>query len=175
MKVPLDTIIIKERVREEIGNLESLMKSMQKHGQLNPVTLSRENELIAGHRRLLAAKEMGWQYIDVSIVDYSTNIEKLELELEENIHRKDFLPEELLAGFRRLETLRRPGLRRRIGGFFKGIFNWIFRRNKKTIRSANIQKESSANINDVSNKPLYGSGQMSPARSGNPYEWQDQG
>ncbi|MBC8453443.1 ParB N-terminal domain-containing protein [PVC group bacterium] len=175
MKVPLDTIIIKERVREEIGNLDSLMKSMQKHGQLNPVTLSRENELIAGHRRLLAAKEMGWQYIDVSIVDYSTDIEKLELELEENIHRKDFLPEELLAGFRRLETLRKPGLRRRIAGFFKGIYNWIFRRKKRKVKSTDAHNGSAADTESVFDKSIDGSGQMSPARSGNPYEWQDQG
>ena len=60
MKVPLDAIVIRERVREEIGSLDSLMTSLDKHGQLNPVTITRDNELVAGHRRLLAAQELGW-------------------------------------------------------------------------------------------------------------------
>lgn len=130
MKVPLDAVIIRERVREEIGSLDSLMKSLDKHGQLNPITITRENELVAGHRRLLAAQELGWQYIDVSIVDGISDIEKLELELEENIHRKDFLPEEVLAGYSRLQRLRKPTVRKRFARFFVLIFSRIFRRRK---------------------------------------------
>jgi len=105
---------------------------MQEHGQLNPITITRTNELIAGHRRLLAATELKWTYIDANIVDKTSEIEKLELELEENIHRKDFSPEELLAGYRRLEKLRRPSLAKRIGGFFSRFFGRLFRRKKRT-------------------------------------------
>ena len=131
MKVSVQEIIIRERVRREIGNLEPLMKSMQEHGQLNPITITRENELIAGHRRLLSALELQWTYIDATIVDSSTEAEKLQLELEENVHRKDFSPEELLAGYRRLEQLLRPPVTRRIANFFGKIFGKLFRRKKK--------------------------------------------
>jgi ParB family chromosome partitioning protein len=128
MKVLIQDIIINDRVRTDIGDLKPLMESLRDHGQLNPVTLSRENELIAGHRRTLAARELGWKYIEASIVDKSTEADKLQLELEENVHRKDFSPEELLAGYRRLDRLLHPPLATRIGraigGFFRRLFPW---------------------------------------------------
>ncbi len=132
MKIPIQDIVITHRVRTDIGDIKPLMESLQKHGQLNPVTLSRENELIAGHRRTLAAKELGWKYIEVCIVDKCTEVEKLQLELEENVHRKDFSPEELLAGYRRLDKLLRPSLAKRIGrsvgAFFSKICPWMRRK-----------------------------------------------
>ena len=131
MKVPLTDIVIKERVRQDIGDLTPLMASMQKHGQLNPINITRENELIAGHRRLLSAKELGWTYIDALIIDRDSQIEKLQLELEENVHRKDFSPEELLAGYRKLEKLLRPRLTRRVANFFGNLFGRIFGRRKR--------------------------------------------
>lgn len=136
MKVPIQDIIIKDRVRTDIGDLKPLIESLRDHGQLNPVTLSRENELIAGHRRTLAARELGWKYIEAMIVDKSSEAEKLQLELEENVHRKDFSPEELLAGYRRLDRLLHPPLATRIGqaigGFFRRIFPWGQRKPKTT-------------------------------------------
>ena len=131
MKIAVKEVIVKERVRHDIGDISSLMQSMRDHGQLNPITVDRANELIAGHRRLLAARELGWTYIDAKIVDKSSEADRLELELEENVHRKDFLPEELLAGYRKLEKLRRPRLTRRIGNFFRNFFSKLFRRKKK--------------------------------------------
>ena len=150
MKVPLKDITVNERVRREIGDLSSLMKSMQQHGQLNPVTITRDNELIAGHRRLLSAQELEWTYIEASIVDSSTEAEKLQLELEENVHRKDFNPEELLAGYRRLEKLMRPPLTRRVANFFSGLFGKLFRRKK---RKAVQSQETSAEISAKQKQP----------------------
>lgn len=131
MKVTITDIVIRDRVRQDIGNLAPLMESMQKHGQLNPINITRENELIAGHRRLLSAKELGWTYIDALIIDRDSQIEKLQLELEENVHRKDFSPEELLAGYRKLEKLLRPRFTRRVAGFFGNLFGKIFGRRKR--------------------------------------------
>ncbi len=131
MKVPISDIVVKERVRQDIGDLSKLMESMQKHGQLNPINITRDNELIAGHRRLLSAKELGWTYIDALIVDRDTQVEKLQLELEENVLRKDFSPEELLAGYRRLEKLLRPRFTRRVANFFGNLFGRLFGRRKR--------------------------------------------
>jgi ParB family chromosome partitioning protein len=147
MKVPITEISIRERVRKDIGDLSPLMESMQKHGQLNPITITRDNELIAGHRRLLSARELGWSYIDALIVDRNSELEKLQLELEENVHRKDFSPEELLEGYRRLDKLLRPGITRRIGSFFMCIFERLFfwrkRRNKQV---AHTIKEAASEV-----------------------------
>jgi ParB family chromosome partitioning protein len=131
MKIALSEIVIRERVRKDLGDLSPLMASMQKHGQLNPITISRDNELIAGHRRLLSARELGWSYIDALIVDRDSEVEKLQLELEENVHRKDFCPEELLAGYRRLEKLLRPRLTTRIARFFGNLFAKLFSRRNR--------------------------------------------
>lgn len=145
MQVMIDDIIIKDRVRREIGDLKPLMESMRLHGQLNPVTLSRENELIAGHRRTLAAKELGWKFIEVHIVDRATEKEKLQLELEENVHRKDFSPEELLAGYRRLDKLTHPSFSRRIGSALRNFFGKIFRRRKRDNLPATVTPASQEN------------------------------
>jgi len=125
MKVLISEVKIRKRVREDLGDLEPLMGSMDHNGQLNPITISRTNELIAGHRRLLAAEKLEWLYIDANVVDLKSDLEKLELELEENVHRKDFSPNELLEGYRRLEKLKRPTIAARVGGFFKGVWSKI--------------------------------------------------
>jgi ParB family chromosome partitioning protein len=145
MKISISEISIKARVRHEIGDLSSLMKSMQDHGQLNSITITRDNELIAGHRRLLSAQELGWTYIDASIVDRNSEVDKLQLELEENVHRKDFSPEELLNGYRRLEKLLQPSITRRISNFFGNIFSKLlfWKKRKKSIEPEEATIESS--------------------------------
>ena len=119
MLVPVKDIKIKKRVRKDLGNLEDLKDSLRIYGLLNPITITRDYELIAGERRLQAAKQLGWTNINANIVDNLTEIEELELELEENNQRKEFTDEELLEGYRRLEQLRNPG-------FFYKIFRYIF-------------------------------------------------
>lgn len=108
MQILISSVSIPDRVRKDLGDLQSLMESLQRCGQLNPITVTREMVLIAGHRRFEAASRLGWRMIDATVVDGIDEIRRLEIELEENIHRKDFSPEELLAGVRKLDELRRP-------------------------------------------------------------------
>lgn len=125
MLVPVKDIKIKKRVRKDLGNLEDLKDSLRIYGLLNPITITRDYELIAGERRLQAAKQLGWTNINANIVDNLTEIEELELELEENNQRKEFTDEELLEGYRRLEQLRNPGFFYKIFLFFKHLFQKI--------------------------------------------------
>ena len=48
----ISEIIIKDRIRKEMGDLVSLEKSIHKLGLLHPIVISENNELIAGKRRL---------------------------------------------------------------------------------------------------------------------------
>ncbi|MEJ2663840.1 MAG: ParB N-terminal domain-containing protein, partial [Spirochaetia bacterium] len=96
------------------------------YGQLTPLIINRKNELIAGNRRLEAAKRLGWNSIDAIVIDKDDDIEMLELELEENIQRNDLTGDEISMGFSRLEKLRNPGFFRRIINFFKRLFKRIF-------------------------------------------------
>ncbi len=137
MQVAVDSVVVKDRIRKELGNIDSLKKSMREIGQLSPLVLTRQNQLISGYRRLTAAKELGWHSIEAEYVDRDSEVDRLRMELEENVHRKDFTPEEVLAGYHRLEKLKSPGIKKRVGKFFKrvgGFFTGLFRRkNKRTL------------------------------------------
>ncbi|NQU40268.1 MAG: ParB N-terminal domain-containing protein [Lentisphaerae bacterium] len=128
MQISVNLVEIKDRVRTDVGDLTQLMASMQTFGQMSPIVVTRKNELIAGHRRLLSARRLGWYTIDAVVVDRDTVAEKLEMELAENVYRKDFSPEELLAGYRKLEKLQRPTVTVRIRSFFGRIFGRVFKR-----------------------------------------------
>ena len=121
MQVMISSIKVPDRVRKDLGNLDPLMQSLGRCGQLNPITVSRDLELIAGHRRLSAAQRLGWKMIDATVVDGLTEERRLEMELEENIYRKDFTPDELLEGVKRLDAVRHPKLGVRISRAIKSF------------------------------------------------------
>lgn len=133
MLVQIKDIKIRKRVRKDLGNLEDLKDSLRTYGLLNPITINRKYELIAGERRLQAATQLGWTNIQANIVDNLTDVEQLEMELEENNQRKEFTDEELLEGYKRLEKLRNPGFFYKIFLFFKHLWEKIrdFFENKK--------------------------------------------
>ena len=122
MLVPIAQIKIKKRVRKDLGNLDDLKDSLRTYGLLNPITINSRYELIAGERRLTAAKEIGWTNINANIIDNLSELEQLEMEIEENNQRKEFTDTELLEGYRRLERLRNPGFFYKIYLFFKHLF-----------------------------------------------------
>lgn len=125
MLVNIKDIKIKKRVRHDLGNLEALKNSLRTYGLLNPITLNEKYELIAGERRLQAAKQLGWTNINAIIMNNVSDVEELELELEENNQRKEFTKEELLEGYRRLEKLRNPSFFRRLFKLLKKIFEYF--------------------------------------------------
>ena len=123
MFVKIDDIKIKKRVRRDLGDLEALKESLRLYGLLNPITLNSKYELIAGERRLEAAKSLGWERINAIVLDNNVDkIRQLEIELEENNQRKEFTDEELLDGYKRLEKLKNPGFWDK---FFKAIKNFF--------------------------------------------------
>lgn len=132
MQALISSISVSNRVRKDFGDLESLMDSLKRCGQLNPIVVTREMELIAGHRRLLAAQRLGWKTVDVIFVDGISEERRLEIELEENIHRKDFSPEELLEGVKRLEAIRHPKFGTRLKNGLKKFFSkFVFWKSRK--------------------------------------------
>lgn len=134
MLIPIENIKIKKRVRQDLGNLDDLKESLKTYGLLNPITINHNYELIAGERRLSAAKQLGWTNINANIVDNLSEIEELEMEIEENNQRKEFTEAELLEGYRRLERLRNPGFFYKIYLFFRNLFRKIinfFKKKKK--------------------------------------------
>ena len=123
MPVKIEDIKVKKRVRRDLGDLTALKDSMHRYGLMNPITLNSNYELVAGERRLEAAKSLGWERINANILDSNVdNIRQLEMELEENNQRKEFTDEELMEGYKRLEKLKNPPLIMRILKFIANIF-----------------------------------------------------
>ncbi|MBP7494752.1 MAG: ParB N-terminal domain-containing protein [Spirochaetales bacterium] len=135
MQVRIDDIKVRKRIRKSVGDLSSLMESMRKYGLLQPIVIDSENTLLAGYRRLEAARQLGWKTIPVVVVNRTENLDRVEIELEENVQRKDFSLEELSEASIALEKLRNPNLFVRL---WKKFINWLrklFKR-KKTRPSA---------------------------------------
>jgi len=85
--------------------LASLRNSIKEHGIIQPLivtqTMAGKYELVAGERRLRAAKELNLKTVPV-IVRTAKDLEKLELSLIENIQREDLNPIERAKGYRQL-------------------------------------------------------------------------
>ncbi len=129
MLVEIEKIKVNKRIRKDLGDLESLMDSLKRYGQLNPITISQNYELVAGQRRLESAKRLGWDKINANIVNITNPVVMLEMELEENTQRSDFNDMELLEGYQQLEKLRNPGFFRRIWNIIKTFFKKILGKN----------------------------------------------
>ncbi|MDP2668820.1 MAG: ParB/RepB/Spo0J family partition protein [bacterium] len=100
----------------EEGALKDLAESIREYGVLQPIVVTRkekigsevgsrlavEYELLAGERRLRAAKLIGLAQIPVIIRDDTSNKVKLELALVENLQREDLNPMEKARAFKKL-------------------------------------------------------------------------
>lgn len=86
-------IKVGQRFRENLGNIDDLAASMRDKGVLQPITVSTEMKLLAGGRRIAAAQLAGLTKIPALLRKLEKTNEELdsrEIELIENINRKDF-------------------------------------------------------------------------------------
>ncbi|MCL2043188.1 MAG: ParB N-terminal domain-containing protein [Treponema sp.] len=127
MQVPIKDIIVKRRIRKEVGDIEPLAESLKRYGQISPIVINKKNILIAGGRRLEAAKYLGWRTINAIISESSNELARLELEVEENTQRRDFTMEEIAEASKRIYRLRNPGLFSRILKSIIRFFKWLFK------------------------------------------------
>lgn len=89
MKILINKIIVGERLRQDMGDINGLAQSMKEHGLLHPIVIDSKFYLVAGGRRLEAAKQIGLLEIEVKMLGDLSERELRVLELEENIKRKD--------------------------------------------------------------------------------------
>jgi len=89
------------------GALEELKESIRAKGILQPLLVTRTGEgyqLIAGERRLRAARELGLEEVPVLIRELRENENLLELALIENLQRDDLNPIETAESYHKLIT-----------------------------------------------------------------------
>ena len=89
-------IVIKNRLRTDLGELGTLTNSIRKHGRLSPIIVDKDNALIAGLRRLEACRQAGISRIPSFKLntDYR-DIEALDIQSDENLCRQPLTQEEL--------------------------------------------------------------------------------
>jgi ParB family chromosome partitioning protein len=118
------------RTTFEDESLEALAVSIREVGVLQPIVVRRGDtgfELIAGERRLRAAKAAGLATIP-AVVRESDDTESLREALIENIHREDLNPIELAEAFRELLEeleLKQETLAERLGVSRSNVANTI--------------------------------------------------
>lgn len=106
-EVPVEQIVSnKYQPRQHFAAkpLQELAASIKEHGILQPLVVVKSGagyELIAGERRLRAAKIAGLNKVPV-IIREATELQKLELALIENIQRQDLNPIETAASYQKL-------------------------------------------------------------------------
>ena len=97
------------------SEIEGFARSIQAHGLMAPIVVGEGNQLIAGQRRLLAAKTLGWKTIACRV----TNSDNGEAELAclaENLHREDYTEVERLQALARYRELFDAYHTREVGG-----------------------------------------------------------
>ena len=88
-EVPIREIRIKDRAREDLGDVAALADSIKAVGLLQPISIDESYNLLAGERRLEAHKRLERMVIPAIIRPAKTKGDRAEIELFENIHRKD--------------------------------------------------------------------------------------
>ena len=126
MQIPIKDIIVKKRIRKDMGDIEALAESLKRYGQISPIVISEKNVLIAGGRRLEAAKYLGWRTINAVVSESASELARLELEIEENMQRRDFNMEEVAEATKKLYRYQHPGIFRRILNTLLRFLRWIF-------------------------------------------------
>lgn len=98
-EVKVGSVKVGDRHRTELGDIDALMASMREIGSLlQPIVLDKDLHLVAGFRRLEAAKRLGWATISARIVNgLDDAVKALHAERDENTCRKDFTPSELVS------------------------------------------------------------------------------
>jgi len=143
-------IIVKEglpRYRKDLGALHSLAESIARIGQIQPIVITRDQELVAGGRRLAACTDLKIK-INCIYKDDLSDIDLRILEIEENLHRKDFSPGEKCLAVRDLHAMKQESLGKAHSGQLGG---WTLEDTAKLLgcsKGSIIEDIKSANMID---------------------------
>lgn len=88
-KMPLSSILVGERFRTDLGDIDALAANIAEYGLLSPLVVSSDGTLIAGGRRYAACRQVGLPDVPVVVVDNPAEVDRREIELIENVFRKD--------------------------------------------------------------------------------------
>ena len=82
--------------REQLDELQALGEHMRAHGQIQPIRVFRSErgrpyQVLVGHRRVMAAELIGLPAVTAVVLpDEPDELQKLEYQVGENVHRRNF-------------------------------------------------------------------------------------
>lgn len=97
-----------DRQRKDLGDITTLAQSFSAIGQITPIVVEPDGDtyrLIAGERRLTAAKKLGWFEIEAITRADLSDRERVLIELEENVRRKQLTWQEEVKAVQTFVTL----------------------------------------------------------------------
>ncbi|MCQ2088169.1 MAG: ParB/RepB/Spo0J family partition protein [Bacilli bacterium] len=101
--LPVNLIYSSSNVRQENDDtIFELMTDINTNGLLQPIVVREVNdkyEVVAGHRRLLAVKNLGESHIECNVLEDISDKERIRLQLSENLQRKQMSAWELVDAF----------------------------------------------------------------------------
>jgi hypothetical protein len=106
----ISEIQIGERHRKDLGDIDGLAQSISEDGLLQPIGVTPDNQLVFGHRRLIACRDnLGMTEIPTVVIDIKN---LTHAEWIENTIRKDLTMSEMVAITDALRSYSRGGDRR---------------------------------------------------------------
>jgi len=102
MKVRLSQIKMSENaIRRTYTGINQLMDSIKSNGLLQPIVLKDRGketgpkyEIVAGHRRFLATKKLGYKAVEANVLEFESRSEAVLAQMAENLSRVDVSLEE---------------------------------------------------------------------------------
>lgn len=102
MKMKIKDIIVSDRIRKDLGDIQDLASDIETNGLINPIVVNKDNRLLAGERRLEAVKSLGWEEVPVTVMETVGPAQELSIEISENEARKEFSRAERADYMRRI-------------------------------------------------------------------------
>ena len=87
--IPFSKITVGERARKDMGDIDDLALSIKDKGLLQPLVVDQNFKLLAGGRRHAALTQLKAEEVAVCIIETTDEIDPIEIELIENLARKD--------------------------------------------------------------------------------------
>ncbi|MEI2713891.1 MAG: ParB N-terminal domain-containing protein [Nocardioides sp.] len=110
----IDGIVVGVRHRKDLGDIDSLMRSIEEVGLLQPITITPDGVLVCGRRRLEAVRRLGWHTLKVWVRSrISDELSHVLAQQAENTERKPLTQLEAAAMFREVKLLMEEDSERR--------------------------------------------------------------
>ena len=116
--IPIASVQVSTRIRKDPGDLTELADDLRKHGLINPITVmdcqNGTYQLIAGLRRLEAAKLVQMPELRATVLSPMQAEEMLEIEISENEQRLNFTTAERLEYAEKIKAIEQAKARERM-------------------------------------------------------------